>query len=351
VKFSFNFNNNKIAFLLIIALILNSILAVWNINVFNTHYDQQENREPDLAPQQIMAQDLLKYNKRLAQDLEVEDRSAVREALASFSYEIELAEDGDELARVIFNQGRQVQEIILREWDARLQENILNLVNQDELLQEEEGRVEFTLHVSAEEGIESDPPVLSEQTLGAIMELYNKGGIQHQERVFQVEYEEGESSMSVPYDPLDYIQTLTEEIDSLRVTLHENRVKSGYAEMSGPGIVVEIYDAEEDYQSSSQIIHDSDVRDIVNELFASGARGAAVGGQRLISTSAIRCVGPVIMINQEEVPANPVVIEAVGDPDVLASGLDIIRFSLEYHYGFELNIEKKEEVVLPPYNS
>ncbi len=124
------------------------------------------------------------------------------------------------------------------------------------------------------------------------------------------------------------------------------RVGAGLAEMSGSGVVIKLYDAPEGY-TASDIIHDSDVRDVVNELFAAGAKGVAVGGQRLIATSAIRCVGPVIRVNQKEISANPVVIEAVGDPEVLSSGLDIIRFSLEFHRNFRIEIEKKDNVVLP----
>ena len=88
---------------------------------------------------------------------------------------------------------------------------------------------------------------------------------------------------------------------------------------------------------------------MVNELFAAGAKGVAVGGQRLVTTSPIRCVGPVIRVNQKEIRANPVTIEAVGDPEVLASGLDIIRFSLEFHRNFRVEVEEKESIVLPQY--
>jgi uncharacterized protein YlxW (UPF0749 family) len=139
-------------------------------------------------------------------------------------------------------------------------------------------------------------------------------------------------------------------MDSLRVNMHDLRVASGLAEMVGNGVVVSLYDAQNGY-TASDIIHDSDVRDVVNELFASGARGVSVGGQRLISTSPIRCVGPVIRVNQKEIPANPVVIEAVGDPDVLSSGLDIIRFSLEFHRNFRIDVEKKENIILPQFRN
>lgn len=335
---------NKIFALIVIVLILNTALVGLNFHILYLRFF--ENKE-EFISKQVMAGDLLEYSRRLAQDLGVQDRPSVREALAGFSYEIDLAKDGDELARVIFNYSRQVQETIIREWDALLQEKVLALVNQDRRLQKETGKIQFTLRISAAEGVVADPPVLSEETLEKIHLLYLEGGMTR-EQVFRLEVEEGRSRMVVPYNPLDYIQALTEELDSLRVSLYELRVTAGFAEMAGPGVIVRLYDAEGGY-TASDIIHDSDVRDVVNELFAAGARGVAVGGQRLVATSPIRCVGPVIRVNQKEIPANPVVIEAVGDPDVLASGLDLIRFSLEFHRNFRVEIEKKDNIVLPPY--
>ncbi len=336
--------DNKVLVLVIIILVLNTVLVGLNFNIMYMSFTEEKE---DLVPKQAMAAELLEYSRRLAQDMDVQDRPSVREALASFSYEIDMAKGGDELARVIFNNGRQVQETIFREWDNLFREKMLSLINQDELLQKESGKVQFTLRVSGDEGVMVDPEVLYEETLDQIMELYLEGGVTR-EQVFRIEVEEGRSRMVVPYNPLDYIQSLSEEIDSLRVNLHEARSAAGFAEMSGPGVEIRLYDAQNGY-AASDIIHDTDVRDVVNELFAAGAKGVAVGGQRLVATSPIRCVGPVIRVNQKEISANPVVIEAVGDPDVLASGLDIIRFSLEFHRNFKMEIEKKDNVVLPSY--
>lgn len=338
--------NNRILVLLIIVLISNTVLVGLNLNM---SYSQLPEGEEGLYYKQGIAQDLVVYSRRLAQDLDVQNRSSVREALANFNYEIDLAQDSNELSRVIFTHGRQLQETIVREWDISMREKILALVNQDPQLQGHAEKIEFTLHISSSEGVEADPSLLHEDTLKEIHALYQQGGMTP-EQVFRIEVEEGRSRMLVPYNPLDYIQSLNEEIDSLRVSLHEVRTAAGLAEMSGNGIVISLYDAPNGY-GAGDIIHDSDVRDVVNELFAAGARGVTVGGQRLIATSPIRCVGPVIRVNQKEISANPVVIEAIGEPDVLASGLDIIRFSLEFHRDFRFEIEKKEGIVLPPYRS
>lgn len=341
------FVDNKMVVLVAIVLILNTVIAGLNFNILYMQFTDASQEEG--FSQKVLAHDMLEYSKRFAQELDVQDRPSVKEALATFSYEIDLAEDGDELTRLIYNHGRQVQEIILKEWDALLREKILTLINQDKNLQQETGKVQFTLRIIPDDQVHVDPPVLHEETLEKIYEQYLEGGLV-QELVFRIEVEESRSRMLVPYNPLDYIQTLTEELDTLRVNMHELRVTSGLAEMSGAGVTIKLYDAQDGY-TASDIIHDSDVRDVVNELFASGAKGVAVGGQRLIATSPIRCVGPVIRVNQKEISANPVVIEAVGDPDVLASGLDIIRFSLEFHRGFRFEIEKSDNVVLPQYRS
>lgn len=339
--------DNKVLVLVTIVLILNTVLAGLNFNMLYTQFT--DNNKEEIVLKQVRPQDLLEYNRRLSQELGVKDRASVKEALASFSYEIDMAQDSDEMARLIFTHGRQVQETILREWDALLREKILLVINQDKNLQKETEKIQFTLRITHADGVIADPPVLHEDTLQEILDLFMEGGMA-QERVFRIEVEESRSRMLVPYNPLDYIQALSEELDSLRVSMHEIRVAAGLAEMAGPGLVIRLYDAPDGY-TASDIIHDSDVRDVVNELFAAGAKGVAVGGQRLIATSPIRCVGPVIRVNQKEIPANPVVIEAVGDPDVLASGLDIIKFSLEFHRNFRVEIEKVDNVVLPYYRN
>ena len=112
--------DNKVLVLVGILLILNTVVAGLNFNILYLQFtnDTQE----DFHPQKVMAQDMLEYSRRFAQNLHVQDRPSVKEALAAFSYEIDLTEDSDELTRLIFNYGRQVQETILKEWDALLRE-------------------------------------------------------------------------------------------------------------------------------------------------------------------------------------------------------------------------------------
>ncbi|HHU76696.1 MAG TPA: DUF881 domain-containing protein [Firmicutes bacterium] len=338
--------DNKVVIIFIMVLILNTVMVGFGFNFIRSHYTDTQEK---VVYKQVMAEDLLEYSRKLAQDLGVQDRPPVREVLAGFNYDIALSKDSDELSRVIFNSGRHVQEVILKEWDALFREKIINLINQDGNIKKRTDKIEITLRVSSAEGAVCEPEFLHEDTLEEVNKLYGESGMS-QDQVFCIEVEEGRSRMLVPYNPLDYIQTLTEELNALRVNLHEVKVASGYAEMAGPGIEIKFYDAQNGFEASD-IIHDADVRDMINELFAAGAKGVAIGGQRLIATSPIRCVGPVIRVNQKEISANPVIIEAIGEPEVLSSGLDIIRFSLEFHRNFRIDIDIKENIVLPPYRS
>ena len=60
---------------------------------------------------------------------------------------------------------------------------------------------------------------------------------------------------------------------------------------------------------------------VVNELRAAGAEAIAINDQRVVATTAIRCVGPVVLVNKAETNGSPVKIKAIGDPDTLLSSL------------------------------
>jgi uncharacterized protein YlxW (UPF0749 family) len=62
------------------------------------------------------------------------------------------------------------------------------------------------------------------------------------------------------------------------------------------------------------LIHQSDVQGVVNALWAAGAEGVAIMGQRLIATSAVRCVGNTLLL-QGRTYSPPFVVTAVGAAD------------------------------------
>ncbi|NPV52801.1 MAG: DUF881 domain-containing protein [Firmicutes bacterium] len=158
------------------------------------------------------------------------------------------------------------------------------------------------------------------------------------------EEREGDSS---PQAVARQVDDLQQEISLLRAKLRETQSRAGLAEMVGPGVVVRAYDASEGY-SWNQIIHERDIRDIVNRLCVAGARGVEVGGERLTVTSSIRCAGPVILVNHRSIAVNPVVIKAVGNPWKLAEALHPVGRDFT-RLGKRLLIKIEDAVVLPAY--
>ena len=87
--------------------------------------------------------------------------------------------------------------------------------------------------------------------------------------------------------------------------------ESGTLPLEGPGVIVEAADAPGGYLWA-EIVHDQDIREIVNSLYHAGAEGWRIGSWRLGTAGWVRCVGPVVVVNGETVAANPIVIRAVG---------------------------------------
>jgi uncharacterized protein YlxW (UPF0749 family) len=298
---------------------------------------------------QTVAKELVEHNRQLAKNLGVEARSPVRESLSRFNYEIDLANNLSDLSKAILANASRTQERILQEHEARQRETLLSLINQDPALRLLDGRQRLTVKVSRDHGVQAEPAgVLSEQILQKIAETVKPGELA-QDLTVDVEVNQGRALLLMPLDLQEQVRTLTREVDSLRVALHEVRSKAGFAEMTGPGVIVRIFDAANGFTNEA-IIHETDVRDTVNELFAAGARGVAIANQRLTASTAIRCVGPSILVNDERIPVNPVVISAVGDPDVLASGLDIIRITLEVSRNLRVEIERVPALTLPAHS-
>jgi uncharacterized protein YlxW (UPF0749 family) len=143
------------------------------------------------------------------------------------------------------------------------------------------------------------------------------------------------------------VQELQEEVRVFREELEKLSQAAGLAELSGSGIIVHAFDAEDGFRSR-EIIHDKDVRDIVNLLFWSGAKGVEVGGRRIIAQSSIRCAGPILLVNHQPVAVNPVVIRAVGDHDALTESLFELNERLLAD-GKLLEIETQEMITLSAY--
>lgn len=94
----------------------------------------------------------------------------------------------------------------------------------------------------------------------------------------------------------------------------------GTAAVQGPGVEVVLDDAgytletlPEGYTVDDVVVHQQDVQGVINALWAGGAEAMMVQDQRIISSSAVRCVGNTLYL-QGRVYSPPYTITAIGDP-------------------------------------
>ena len=102
------------------------------------------------------------------------------------------------------------------------------------------------------------------------------------------------------------------------------------------------------------VIHQQDLQAVVNALWQGGAQGIKVMDQRLISTSAVRCVGNTLIL-QGRVYSPPYKIQAVGDPEKLQKALaqapSIQNYMVYVNvYGLGWKVTEDGTVTLPGYS-
>jgi uncharacterized protein YlxW (UPF0749 family) len=136
---------------------------------------------------------------------------------------------------------------------------------------------------------------------------------------------------------------------------------AGFTALHGPGLTVTLNDAlrpdgvaPRGSQPDDLLVHQQDVQAVVNALWAGGAEAMAVMGERLISTSAVICVGPVLLLHGRPY-SPPYVITAIGDPDALRAaladspGVQVFREAVDaYGLGYQETVE--EDVTVPGYD-
>jgi hypothetical protein len=280
------------------------------------------------------AQAVINYSEELAASYGVDKQKTVRDILAKFKYELEKADNAEDVASLVIDYGRQTQDTIFREVQSKRINTVFSIINSQKL--PETGKI--TISRIGEDVKFLDPGnILTTETKEKIKTLpFNQ--------TIEIEIKDQRASL-VPtgdiFNQVDYLQT---KVASLERQLKVMGQRSGYEPISGPGIVIEVHDNAENVEYTS-IVHDQDIRNIVNELKAAGARGIEVGGQRLTVHTAIRCVGPTILVNNKPIPVNPVTVKAIGDISVLTSSLDIIKRQLK-NFGIRIDIKPEQEISL-----
>ena len=133
-------------------------------------------------------------------------------------------------------------------------------------------------------------------------------------------YENGASSSSA-------------ETRALSADLKSAKFAACLTAVQGPGVEVTLNDSKNPYPSGlnglpaavgppPNLIHDTDINQVVNELKAAGAEAISVNDQRVGAVTPIRCAGPTVFVNNTA-QTPPYVIKAIGKPQTLETALNI----------------------------
>jgi len=107
-----------------------------------------------------------------------------------------------------------------------------------------------------------------------------------------------------------------------------SRQNAGFTALAGQGVVVELDDAPrmageelpEGANNDDLVVHQQDVQAVVNALWAGGAEAMSIMDVRILSTSAVRCVGNTLLLHGR-VYSPPFKIAAIGDPAAMKQAL------------------------------
>lgn len=137
---------------------------------------------------------------------------------------------------------------------------------------------------------------------------------------------------------------------------------AGLTRVSGPAVTVSLDDAtrtdqQRDLEAGARpddlVIHQQDVQGVVNALWAGGADAMTIMGQRVVATTAVRCVGNTLLLHGR-VYSPPFVITAIGKERRLRRALDAdpsVQIFQQYvaAYGLRYHVSMHDDVTLPAY--
>ncbi|SDI84446.1 Uncharacterized conserved protein YlxW, UPF0749 family [Frankineae bacterium MT45] len=133
---------------------------------------------------------------------------------------------------------------------------------------------------------------------------------------------------------------------------------AGLTAVSGPGLTVTLDDAKSvpadpNVDLNELVVHQSDLQAVVNAMWHGGAEAMTIAGQRVIATSAVRCVGNTLLLNGR-VYSPPFRVAAIGPSRTMQKALDasagvqLFRQAATY-YGLDYSTATSDQLNLPAY--
>ncbi len=135
-------------------------------------------------------------------------------------------------------------------------------------------------------------------------------------------------------DLRDQVSVLSGTVDNRQVRKYNRRASllkgpAGLLQDSGAGVTVTLSDAPQSTGEETPdtvdnpnllLVHQQDIQAVVNAMWKGGARAITIQGQRVVSTTGIRCIGNSVQL--QGVPySQPYRISAIGDVDSLLTAI------------------------------
>ena len=139
----------------------------------------------------------------------------------------------------------------------------------------------------------------------------------------------------------------------LNAALEHARIAGGLIQLTGPGIVFRLEDAENPGDATDALVTARDIRTLVQELWLAGAEAVSINGERVTTSTAVLDIGNAILANSAYL-APPYQVNAIGPEDLyerLTSSVafvDFVRARVEL-YGLRLSFAELEGVTVPAY--
>jgi uncharacterized protein YlxW (UPF0749 family) len=124
---------------------------------------------------------------------------------------------------------------------------------------------------------------------------------------------------------VDALSAVENPDSGLQAQLERSTAAAAFTAVSGPAVTVTLDDAPETVAADGidadlLVVHQQDIQAVVNALWGGGAEAMTIQGQRVISTTGVKCVGNTVVLHG--IPyAPPYVISALGDVSRLQGAL------------------------------
>ncbi|WP_243446469.1 DUF881 domain-containing protein [Romboutsia weinsteinii] len=143
--------------------------------------------------------------------------------------------------------------------------------------------------------------------------------------------------------------------DIIKEEINKYEILAGYTNVKGEGIDVSIQTLSNSLETdaSSSIVYNYDLLlSLINKLNSAQANAISINGQRIVADSYLHLKEDNLYINGTVIKP-PYVIKAIGNPDTLASALQIkygIVWEIEKYYNAKVTIEKSKDIEINGHN-